>query len=122
MFGSADPVASALATPLMQLMAREGGVVPCGKSGAGVGVKVCNKYVQRLVNGADAASLVLAINQIGLAEGLALGASLEIDPLLLHRIFNGSTGESCPRHCVPHPLTPKSPVVVVQGQLASQGG
>lgn len=43
MFGSADPVASDLARGLLQLMSREGGVVPCGGSGAGVGVKVCNK-------------------------------------------------------------------------------
>jgi 3-hydroxyisobutyrate dehydrogenase len=43
MFGSGDPVASELATPLMQHMAREGGVVPCGNSGDGVGVKVVNK-------------------------------------------------------------------------------
>lgn len=45
MFGSGDAVASELAIPLMQHMAREGGVVPCGNSGDGVGVKVVNKYV-----------------------------------------------------------------------------
>lgn len=43
MYGSADPVASQLAEGLMQFMSREGGVVPCGGSGQGVGVKVCNK-------------------------------------------------------------------------------
>lgn len=47
MFGSGDPVASELAIPLMQHMAREGGVVPCGNSGDGVGVKVVNKWVVR---------------------------------------------------------------------------
>lgn len=43
MFGSADPVATELAVPLLQHMAREGGVVACGNSGDGVGVKVVNK-------------------------------------------------------------------------------
>lgn len=43
MFGSADPVATELAVPLMQHMAREGGVIACGTSGDGVGVKVVNK-------------------------------------------------------------------------------
>lgn len=43
MFGSASELATALASPLMQFMARAGGVVPCGGSGSGVGVKVCNK-------------------------------------------------------------------------------
>ncbi|KAL1406174.1 hypothetical protein Q8F55_007861 [Vanrija albida] len=81
MFGSASELATALASPLMQFMARAGGVVPCGGSGAGVGVKVCN-------------NLVLAINQIGLAEGLALGKALEIDPVLLHNIFNTSSAQS----------------------------
>lgn len=38
-------------------------------------------------------SLILAINQIGLAEGLALGRSLGIDPLLLHNVVNTSSGE-----------------------------
>ncbi|GMK60004.1 hypothetical protein CspeluHIS016_0902210 [Cutaneotrichosporon spelunceum] len=81
MFGSASPVASDLARGLLQFMSRPGGVVPCGGSGAGVGVKVCN-------------NLVLAINQIGLAEGLALGHALKIDPLLLHDIFNTSSAQS----------------------------
>lgn len=40
------------------------------------------------------ASLILAINQIALAEGLALGKSLGIDPLLLHNVINSSSGES----------------------------
>ena len=42
---------------------------------------------------ADVHSLILAINQIGLAEGLALGRSLGIDPLLLHNVINTSSGE-----------------------------
>ena len=43
MFGSPSPIATALAVPMLQRMAREGGVIPCGANGTGVGVKVCNK-------------------------------------------------------------------------------
>lgn len=39
-------------------------------------------------------SLILAINQIALAEGLALGKALNIDPLLLNGIVNTSSGQS----------------------------
>lgn len=45
MFGSPSPMATRLAMPLLQMMAREGGVIECGGSGTGVGVKVCNKWV-----------------------------------------------------------------------------
>lgn len=45
MFGSPSPMATRLAMPLLQTMAREGGVIECGGSGTGVGVKVCNKWV-----------------------------------------------------------------------------
>lgn len=41
-------------------------------------------------------SLILAINQIALAEGLALGRSLGIDPVLLHNVVNTSSGMSSP--------------------------
>ncbi|KAK4688905.1 hypothetical protein P7C73_g1205, partial [Tremellales sp. Uapishka_1] len=81
MFGSPSPLATSLALPLLRRMARENGVIDCGKNGLGVGVKVCN-------------NLILAINQIALAEGLALGRSLGIDPLLLHDIINSSSGQS----------------------------
>lgn len=43
MFGSPSELASSLAVPLLQRMAREAGVIPCGRNGTGVGVKVCNK-------------------------------------------------------------------------------
>jgi 3-hydroxyisobutyrate dehydrogenase len=43
MFGSPSSVATFLARPLLERMAREGGVIECGKNGTGVGVKVCNK-------------------------------------------------------------------------------
>jgi len=43
MFGSPSSEATALASPLLQTMAREGGVIACGGNGTGVGVKVANK-------------------------------------------------------------------------------
>jgi len=81
MFGSPSPLATLHAVPLLQRMAREGGVIACGRNGTGVGVKVCN-------------NLILAVNQIALAEGLALGRSLGIDPVLLHSVVNTSSGQS----------------------------
>ena len=39
-------------------------------------------------------SLILAVNQIALAEGVALGKSLGIDPVLLHSVINSSSGQS----------------------------
>jgi 3-hydroxyisobutyrate dehydrogenase len=38
---------------------------------------------------------VLVVNQLALAEGLALGRALDLDPVLLHSIFNSSSG-GCP--------------------------
>jgi 3-hydroxyisobutyrate dehydrogenase len=43
MLGSPSLLASSIAIPLLRRMAREGGVVECGGTGSGVGVKVCNK-------------------------------------------------------------------------------
>ncbi|OCF33248.1 hypothetical protein I316_04989 [Kwoniella heveanensis BCC8398] len=81
MFGSPSDTVTQMALPLLQTMARDGGVMYCGSNGKGVGVKVCN-------------NLILAINQIALAEGLALGRSLDIDPTLLHNVINTSSGAS----------------------------
>ncbi|ODO11800.1 hypothetical protein I350_00584 [Cryptococcus amylolentus CBS 6273] len=81
MFGSPSAVATELVVPLLQRMARAGGVVECGGNGTGVGVKVCN-------------NLVLACNQIALAEGLSLGHSLGIDPSLLRSVIDTSSGSS----------------------------
>ncbi|WVR05831.1 hypothetical protein IAU60_002857 [Kwoniella sp. DSM 27419] len=101
MFGSPSSQATDLAMPLLQTMARDGGVVACGSNGKGVGVKVCN-------------NLVLAINQIALAEGLALGHSLDIDPLLLHSVINTSSGASWSSRV-------NSPSSEVQGSPGSRG-
>ena len=97
MFGTPSPLATSLARPLLERMAREGGVIECGGNGTGVGVKVCNKYYHSFSARAVRlmiVSLILAINQIALAEGLALGRSLSIDPLLLHNVVNSSSGQS----------------------------
>ncbi|WWD18056.1 hypothetical protein CI109_102503 [Kwoniella shandongensis] len=81
MFGSPSSEATRMAVELLGRMARDGGVIDCGSNGAGVGVKVCN-------------NLILAINQIALSEGLALGRSLGLDPVLLHNVVNTSSGQS----------------------------
>ena len=44
-------------------------------------------------------SLILAINQIALAEGLNLGRALGIDPVLLHNVINTSSGLSLSLLC-----------------------
>ena len=55
-------------------------------------------------------SLILAINQIGLAEGLALGRSLGVDPLLLHEVINSASGQSWSSKVnSPLPEVPSSP-------------
>lgn len=58
-----------------------------------VSVSRCATSESLLLYGAHP-SLVLAINQIGLAEGLALGRTLNIDPILMHNIFNTSSAQS----------------------------
>ncbi|WWC66465.1 uncharacterized protein I206_100367 [Kwoniella pini CBS 10737] len=81
MFGSPCSSATDLAIPLLKTMAKDNRVVYCGGNGKGVGVKVCN-------------NLILSINQIALAEGLSLGRSLGIDPILLNDVINTSSGQS----------------------------
>ncbi|KAL0252677.1 hypothetical protein I308_102069 [Cryptococcus tetragattii IND107] len=101
MFGSPSPMATRLAMPLLQMMAREGGVIECGGSGTGVGVKVCN-------------NLVLASNQIALSEGLALGRSLNINIALLQSVINTSSGSSWSSRVNP-------PISSIPGTPASRG-
>ncbi|GMK57976.1 hypothetical protein CspeluHIS016_0500080 [Cutaneotrichosporon spelunceum] len=81
MLGATDKFTAANATALMQFCSREGGVVYCGGNGAGIGLKVCN-------------NLILSINQIALAEGLALGKALNLDPIILNDVFNTSSAQS----------------------------
>ncbi|WVF70809.1 hypothetical protein IAT40_005603 [Kwoniella sp. CBS 6097] len=105
MFGSPSETATDMALPLLQTMARDEGVVYCGSNGKGVGVKVCN-------------NLILAINQIALAEGLALGRSLNIDPTLLHNVINTSSGASWSSRV----NTPLAEIVGSPGERGYEGG
>ncbi|KZT57456.1 hypothetical protein CALCODRAFT_508773 [Calocera cornea HHB12733] len=63
-------------------------VIHCGPSGMGLAAKISNNSFHL--------SLILAINQIAIAEGLLLGTSLGLDAALLTRIINNSTGASWP--------------------------
>ncbi|KAK9829010.1 hypothetical protein WJX72_003382 [[Myrmecia] bisecta] len=64
------------AEPLLKLMGKT--VLYCGPPGSGQAAKVCN-------------NLALAIEMAGIAEALALGAKLGLDPRLLSSIFNTSS-------------------------------
>lgn len=63
--------------PVLSAMGKN--VVYCGETGMGQVAKICN-------------NLVLGITMAGVAEAMALGAALGIDPELLGRIINTSTG------------------------------
>lgn len=64
------------ARPLFEAMGRA--ALHCGAAGAGQAAKLCN-------------NLVLGISMAGVAEGLALGQRLGLDPARLTEIFNGSS-------------------------------
>lgn len=64
------------ARPLFDAMGQA--AVHCGGSGAGQAAKLCN-------------NLVLGISMAGVAEGLALGQRLGLDPSRLTEVFNGSS-------------------------------
>jgi 3-hydroxyisobutyrate dehydrogenase len=61
------------------LSAMGGNIVHCGDTGTGQVAKICN-------------NLVLGITMAGVAEGMALGEALGIDPKVLAGIMNTSTG------------------------------
>jgi len=63
--------------PVLSAMGRN--IVHCGDTGTGQVAKICN-------------NLVLGITMAGVAEGMALGAALGIDPKVLAGIMNTSTG------------------------------
>lgn len=69
----------ALAKPTLDHMGSN--VVHCGAHGSGQAVKLCN-------------NLVLAIEMIGVCEGMHLGKQFGVDPTLLASIFNSSTARS----------------------------
>jgi len=59
--------------------------------------------------------LILAVNQIALAEAVALGKSLGIDPVLLHSVVNSSSGQSYFRFNQRY--TDKRPIVVIKSKF-----
>ncbi|KAG0174474.1 hypothetical protein DFQ30_004317 [Apophysomyces sp. BC1015] len=73
-------------------------VVYCGASGTGQVAKICN-------------NMMLAISMIGVSETLLLGTRLGMDPALLAKIMNTSTGRCWASDtCNPHPgVNPNAP-------------
>lgn len=65
------------AKPVLQCMGRN--IVHCGAAGNGQAAKICN-------------NLMLAIEMIGTAEGMALAAKLGMDPKVFAAIVNTSSG------------------------------
>ncbi|TDV34128.1 3-hydroxyisobutyrate dehydrogenase [Paraburkholderia caballeronis] len=65
--------------PVLAAMGKN--VVHCGDTGTGQVAKICN-------------NLVLGVTMAGVAEAMALGAALGIDPKVLGGIMNTSTGRS----------------------------
>ena len=67
--------------PLLLKMGKK--VLHCGDQGAGLAAKLANNYL-------------LAINNIGTAEAMNLGVQLGLDPKVLARVINVSTGRCWP--------------------------
>ena len=76
MVGGTQPVFDQI-QPVLKNMGKN--IVHCGPSGTGQVAKICN-------------NMLLGITMIGVAEAMNLGASLGIDPKVLARIFNTSSG------------------------------
>ncbi|CCG84671.1 protein of unknown function [Taphrina deformans PYCC 5710] len=55
----------------------------CGSSGAGLSAKLCNNYL-------------LALGNLATAESMRLGIALGLDPAVLGRVINSSTGKCWP--------------------------
>ena len=67
------------AKPYLEIVG--GKVVHCGEAGAGQAVKICN-------------NMMLAINMIGVAEGMSLIRGLGIDPSVLKEVSTAGSGNS----------------------------
>lgn len=68
-----------MAKPILEGMGRK--VVHCGEAGAGQAVKICN-------------NMMMAINMLGVCEGLALAEKLGISNQVLFDVVSTSTGNS----------------------------
>jgi 2-hydroxy-3-oxopropionate reductase len=66
------------ATPILEIM---GTPVLCGQSGAGQTVKACNQ-------------IQVALNFIGMAEALVLGAKAGVDPAIVVQVLSGGYAQS----------------------------
>lgn len=79
--------------PLLKRMGKA--VLPCGASGSGSAVKLCN-------------NAALAAQMIGICEAMSLGESLGVDPKVLADVMNVSTAKcwSCEVNN-PHPIAAK---------------
>ncbi|KAF5400473.1 3-hydroxyisobutyrate dehydrogenase mitochondrial [Paragonimus heterotremus] len=73
--GSAETVSQA--TPLLQAMGKQ--VFHCGPVGTGLAAKICN-------------NMLLAVSMIAVSEVMDLGGRLGLDPHVLSRIINSSSG------------------------------
>jgi 2-hydroxy-3-oxopropionate reductase len=73
-----DPEAFGRAKPIFEIM---GTPVLCGKSGAGQTVKACNQ-------------IQVALNFIGMAEALVLGAKAGVDPAIIVQVLSGGYAQS----------------------------
>ncbi|KAA3682243.1 3-hydroxyisobutyrate dehydrogenase [Paragonimus westermani] len=73
--GSAEPVSQA--TPLLQAMGKQ--VFHCGPVGTGLAAKICN-------------NMLLAVSMIAVSEVMCLGGHLGLDPHVLSKIINCSSG------------------------------
>ncbi|KAF8565719.1 hypothetical protein P879_09173 [Paragonimus westermani] len=73
--GSTETVSQA--TPLLQAMGKQ--VFHCGPVGTGLAAKICN-------------NMLLAVSMIAVSEVMCLGGHLGLDPLVLSKIINSSSG------------------------------
>ena len=76
MVGADEPIFQAI-QPYLSLMGKN--IVHCGDVGTGQIAKICN-------------NLILGISMVAVAEGMALGAKLGIDPEALAGVINSSSG------------------------------
>ena len=79
--------------PLLKRMGKA--VLPCGASGSGSAVKLCN-------------NAALAAQMIGICEAMSLGESLGVDPKVLANVMNVSTAKCWSSEVNnPHPIAAK---------------
>mmetsp|Transcript_5868 Transcript_5868/g.8661 ORF Transcript_5868/g.8661 Transcript_5868/m.8661 type:complete len:350 (-) Transcript_5868:39-1088(-) len=80
--------------PLLKRMGKA--VLPCGTSGSGSAVKLCN-------------NAALAAQMIGICEAMSLGESLGVDPSVLANVMNVSTAKCWSSEVNnPHPIAAKA--------------